>query len=270
MRAGGRIGDMKDKARRILIVDPDPRFAGKANSLLSADGYDVEVVGGVTGGARRLKDVRFDCVIVDEDLPEMKGHDAVAVLKAICPDVPIIMTAVRNTLELESSIRRQDVFFYYVKNFDMHELQMAVHDAFRKIGKDAAPRSPDRPARILVVDDDRDFVAAVRSLLEGNSYEVAAAYNKDEAMAMVQSARPDLILLDIMMEGFTDGFAVCRKLKYDRRLKDIPVIVVSSISTRMGLRVPARSDLDDFPADDFVEKPVASAELLERVAKLLN
>lgn len=127
---------MKDKAGRILIVDPDPLFAGKLRSLLSSHGYDVEAANSMTQGAQRLKDVNFDCVVADEDLPEIKGHDAVAVLKAISPEVPIIMTASRNTREQEARIRREDVFFYYVKGFEMGELEMAVADALRKAGKE--------------------------------------------------------------------------------------------------------------------------------------
>jgi DNA-binding response OmpR family regulator len=138
---------MKDKAGRILIVDPDPLFAGKLSSLLSSQGYDVEVANGMTQGAQRLKDVNFDCVVADEDLPEMKGHDAVAVLKAISPDVPIIMTANRNTREREARIRREDVFFYYVKGFEMGELEMAVGDALRKAGKE--PWSQKQPKKLL-------------------------------------------------------------------------------------------------------------------------
>jgi len=127
---------VRDKARTILIVDPDPVFCGKMSALLSSQGYDVEAVDGIIRAAQRLKDVGFACVIMDEDLPEIKGHDAVAVLKSISPRAPIIMTAPRNTPELESRIRGQDIFFYYVKTFDMHELLLAVRDAFRKTGNE--------------------------------------------------------------------------------------------------------------------------------------
>ncbi len=127
---------MKDKAHRVLIVDPDPLFTRKLEVVFSTQGCDVEIAEGVTQGVQRIKDVSFDCVIADEDLPEMKGHDAVSVLKAISPGTPIIITAARNSLERESEIRRQDVFYYYVKTFDMNELEMAVHDAFRKVEKE--------------------------------------------------------------------------------------------------------------------------------------
>ena len=126
---------MNQETRRVLIVDPDPLFAGKLSVLLSCQGYDVETAEGITQAVQRLKDVGFDCVIMDENLPEMKGHDAVPVLKAIAPHIPVIVTAARSSLEVESSIRREDVFFYHVKAFGIRELQMAVCDAFRKIGK---------------------------------------------------------------------------------------------------------------------------------------
>jgi DNA-binding NtrC family response regulator len=128
--------------RRILIVDPDPWFSGRLKATLASQGYDVEGADGIIQAAERMRDVRFDCLIVDEDLPEMKGHDAVPVLKTICPQAPIIVTAARNSLAVESSIRRQDVFFYHVKTFDMHELQMAVRDALRKVGKGPGGRLP--------------------------------------------------------------------------------------------------------------------------------
>jgi len=126
---------MKDNARRILIVDPDPLFAGKLSSLLSSHGHDAEAAEGMTQAVQRLKDVNFDCVVADEDLPEMKGHDAVEVLRAVSPAVPVIMTASRNTREQEARIRREDIFFSYVKGFEMRELERAVSDALRKAGK---------------------------------------------------------------------------------------------------------------------------------------
>ena len=130
---------MKIKQRNVLIVDPDPIFASRLSVTLSCRGCDVETAEGVTQAVQRMKDVCFDCVIADEDLPEMKGHDAVSVLKAISPKTPIIVTAARNTLERESAIRRQDVFYYYVKSVEMVELEMAVWDALRRAGSRTFP-----------------------------------------------------------------------------------------------------------------------------------
>ena len=123
---------MRHRKQRVLIVDPDPLFAGRLEAVLCSEGYDVETVSGITIAAQRLKDVDFGCVVLDEDLPEMKGHEAVSILKTLSHNVQVIMTATSNTPELESRIRRQDILYYHVKSFDMHELQLAVRDAFRK------------------------------------------------------------------------------------------------------------------------------------------
>jgi len=135
----------RDRIGRVLIVDPDPLFAGKLEKMLSADAWDVESVAGITDAVQRLRDVEFDCVIMDDDLPEMKGHKAVPVVRAIASSVPIIMTAAQNTPGLESEIRQQDILYYYVKGFDLHELQMAVAGTLKRRRAAAAARLPGRP-----------------------------------------------------------------------------------------------------------------------------
>lgn len=120
---------MKNALRRILIVDADPVFADSASALLSSRGYAVEIAEGIRQAAQRLKDTSFSCVILDKDLTEMKGYDAVPVLKAILPTIPIIVTAAGNSQEQETKIRQQNIFYYHVKGFDLRELEMAVDDA---------------------------------------------------------------------------------------------------------------------------------------------
>ena len=132
----------RNSAPRVLIMDPDPLFSCKLKSVLCSQGYDVETAGYLATAVERLKDVDFGCVIMDEALPEIKGYDAVPILKVFFPDIPIIMTATRNTPALESQIRRQHVFFYHVKSFDIDEIQLAVDDAFRSAGKEMA--APER------------------------------------------------------------------------------------------------------------------------------
>jgi len=253
-----------------LIIDPDSRAAREMSHLFTDKGYDVETSGGITKAAERIKDVKFDCIIMDVDLPEMKGYEAVSILKAIDPKAQIIMTAVENTLELEEKVRKQDIFYYYIKSFDWEELKEAVRDVFKKMGKANEVRKMNKPPNILVVDDDPNFVVVMKSVLESKGYNVEAAYDSKEAMEKIERLKPDLILLDIMMEKLTDGFNICYKLKHDPEMKNIPVLAVSAITERTGFKFSPATDGEYFEADDYVEKPVKPTDLLERVEKLLK
>jgi DNA-binding response OmpR family regulator len=123
-------------------------------------------------------------------------------------------------------------------------------------------------ARVLLIDDDPDFVDATRTVLESVPYEVIVAYDGDEGLAKVQEARPDLILLDIIMPT-QNGFHVCEKLKGDPELWDIPVIMLTSLSQRIGETAYSVHDGMMLEADDFIDKPVRPVELLARIARLL-
>jgi len=124
-------------------------------------------------------------------------------------------------------------------------------------------------ARILLIDDDHDFVEATRTVLESGPYEVIVAYDGDEGLAKVEEERPDLVLLDIIMPT-RDGFQVCEKLKGDPELWHIPVIMLTSLSQRISDTAYSVLDGLMLEADDFIDKPVRPTELLARIARLLR
>jgi len=96
-----------------LIIDPDSKAARDLSPLVVDEGYDVEISEGIREAAERIKDVNFDCVIMDVDLPEMKGYEAIPILKAIDPKLQIIMTAAENTMELEAEVRKPRMTTFY-------------------------------------------------------------------------------------------------------------------------------------------------------------
>jgi two-component system alkaline phosphatase synthesis response regulator PhoP len=124
-------------------------------------------------------------------------------------------------------------------------------------------------AKILLVDDDRDFVEATRIVLESAPYEVTIAYDGDEALRRVREVAPDLIILDVIMPE-QHGFKVCEALKSDPDLSRIPVIMLTSLSQQMGETAFSLTDGMMLEADDYVDKPVTPQELLRRVQKFLE
>ncbi len=123
--------------------------------------------------------------------------------------------------------------------------------------------------KILLVDDDKDFVEATKMVLESKPYEVVVAYNGDEGLAKARKEKPDLIILDIIMP-VKDGFSAAEQLKKDPALKKIPVIMLTSFSQKGGETSLSVSQGLALDADDYVDKPVAPQELLGRVERLLK
>jgi len=124
-----------------------------------------------------------------------------------------------------------------------------------------------REMRILLIDDDRDFVEATGAILE-SLYDVDVAYGGDEGLARARQARPDLILLDILMPT-KDGFQVYEVLKSDPDLARVPVIMLTSLPNGLGRRPPVGQAGAMPQAEDNIEKPVRPAELLRRLKRLL-
>ena len=124
-------------------------------------------------------------------------------------------------------------------------------------------------AKILIVDDDPDFVDATRTVLESEAYDVSVAFDGDEGLTKARAERPDLIILDIIMPD-KDGFVVCEELKSDPNLADVPVMMLTSFAERKGETSLAVTQGMMLEAEDYVDKPVRPKELLKRVEALLE
>jgi DNA-binding response OmpR family regulator len=124
--------------------------------------------------------------------------------------------------------------------------------------------------KILVIDDDTDFVAATKMVLESRpDYQVLTANNGVFGLPIARAEKPDLIILDVIMP-FEDGFTTSRQLKADPELKKIPIIMLTSFSQRMGETDVSVAQGMDLEAEDYVEKPVSPQQLLDRVDRLLS
>ncbi|MGQ9585586.1 MAG: response regulator [Anaerolineae bacterium] len=124
-------------------------------------------------------------------------------------------------------------------------------------------------ARILVVDDDPDFVEVVRTILKSAGYEVVTASNGSQALRTMRAQKPDLILLDVMMSYVLDGLDVTREMAEDPTLRGIPTLIVSSLTGVEGASGMFPTD-ETVTADGWISKPVDPDDLLGRIADLLK
>jgi DNA-binding NtrC family response regulator len=123
---------MRDAEKRILIIDPDTKVRKDLASYLKNEKYYVETGKGLTEAIKKISEGCFNCLIMDVDLPEMKGYEAVSILKNLDPQLKVIMTAAKNSKRLEFKVREQNIFFYFIKSFGKDELKLAIKNAFNQ------------------------------------------------------------------------------------------------------------------------------------------
>jgi CheY-like chemotaxis protein len=124
--------------------------------------------------------------------------------------------------------------------------------------------------KIVIVDDNKDYLFATKTLLTRNGYEVMTAEDGKVGIELIKKEKPDLVLLDVMMETLFSGFEVCRQLKQDTDLKSIPVISISGMGDEINVQFNKDCDNEYFSPDEFLEKPVDRDLLLRKISGLLS
>jgi two-component system alkaline phosphatase synthesis response regulator PhoP len=125
--------------------------------------------------------------------------------------------------------------------------------------------------RLLIIDDDPDFVEGIKSILENAGYQVDAAYNPRTGLEALKSKPYDLLLLDIMMGRGAEGIMVARKLRKDPLLNQIPVLIITGLREQIAFLFPGQPLHPHLlPVDELVEKPVEPELLLDKVSTLLE
>jgi DNA-binding response OmpR family regulator len=127
----------------------------------------------------------------------------------------------------------------------------------------------ERKIRILLVDDDVDFIDLNKAVLENHGFEVIAAFSGREGMDKVRFEQPDLIVLDLMMEKHDAGFTLAKTLKGDPLYKNIPILMLTAVAGTTGYDFSQELDGYWMKTDDYASKPLLPEELMKRVKDLL-
>jgi len=126
-------------------------------------------------------------------------------------------------------------------------------------------------AKIMIVDDDPDYINVVKTILEREQYTVVTAGDKTEGMEKIRIEKPDLAILDVMMNAWQDGFEMSRQLKKDPKFNNMPILMLTAVENRTGIGFKSTAgDPTWLPVDVFLDKPVEPDVLLSEVKKLLS
>lgn len=125
--------------------------------------------------------------------------------------------------------------------------------------------------KILIVDDDPDITEAMRVVLDNRGFSVNVAHNIVDGKTMATEIKPDLFILDVMMDSNQDGFNLARDLKGDPELKNTPILMITGVKEQTGIDFKSEAgDETWLPVDEFLDKPVKPDVLLEKVNALLG
>ncbi len=126
--------------------------------------------------------------------------------------------------------------------------------------------------KVLIVDDDIDFLKMYKQILETRGYRVLCCSDPREALEHMEKERPGLVITDLMMKTLDSGFSFSEKIKKDQRFIDIPVVIVTAVGSKRGFDFSPQTseELEAMHADAYFEKPIAPGALIAKIEELLE
>ncbi|MDY7077842.1 MAG: response regulator [Chloroflexota bacterium] len=125
-------------------------------------------------------------------------------------------------------------------------------------------------AKILVIDDDPDFLLAVQMVLEAHGFEMETAMTPDEGISKVLSTEPDLVILDVMMPTDYEGFDVAREIREKHKLIELPIFMLTNVHSVKKVPYRFAPDEDYLPVDVFLDKPIEPEQLVGMIQEMLG
>lgn len=126
-----------------------------------------------------------------------------------------------------------------------------------------------KKTKILLVDNDVDFIDLNKAVLENSGFDVVVAYSSAEGLDRVRFEQPDLIVLDLMMEKHDSGFGFAKAMKADPTAKNIPILMLTAVGSETGVDFSQELDGYWMKTDDYANKPLLPEDLVKKINELL-
>jgi CheY-like chemotaxis protein len=261
--------------RLVLVADLDPAWAAIVRELES-DSLEIDVVAPGTAAPDVIACATRGEAVIVVDIAE-EAADALAVIRG-CTHAPgggpVIAVATNPSLELTREIRLCGAFYIALKPVGLDEMRSATHSAFASLDRRRATTEARRASRrILIVDDDEDFVRSTGALLRGQGYTVMSERNGRDGLTRAVAEHPDLIVVDVMMEHDSSGYELNESVKFLPEYEDIrnvPILMVSSIDTDPATRFGRSEEVALVTPNAYLTKPIDIPKFLTEVSSLLG
>ena len=271
----------------IMIIDDDVELTEDLTVFLENAGHTVKTLDDTEGAIKSLVDDTPDLLILDVMFPERPagGFDLARKIREAeaIKDLPIVLlTGVNQEFPMDFSADDIDpnwmpVQLFLCKPVDVEELLKKIDELLKKNlmagargeESDMSEEAPGGEARksILVIDDDADYNEFVEAVLEKEGYDVSSCLNGEEGRKMAAEILPDLIIVDWMMETWSEGSNVVDNIRSSSATKDTPIILASSVNLAGQFADLGVEDTMSISA--FLKKPITPEQLLQQVKKFL-
>ena len=272
----GASGISTTQMRRVLLVADRTPVWDDLTRTLQADQVDcvwVPVTATAADVARDLERCN-SALIVDLAPDPVRAMTLVSACRQHARSSPVIVVASNPSIELTRRLRLSGVFYLALDPVSTEEMRSVLSSAFGCLARKRPDTSMCRAKRrVLVVDDDADFVASISTLLESQGYCVSSARSGKEGLEKLRAESPDLIVLDVVMEDDSSGYGVNQAVKYSQGFecfRHVPILMVSSIPVAPATRFSMAGEVDMVTPNSYLTKPVDITAFLEEVRALLG
>jgi len=258
-----------DKAVKIklLMVDDEEEFLVSSSRALSRRGFDVDVaLNGVTA-LELIDKQKFDIVVLDVKMPDIDGIEVYRQIHEKLPDMPVVLLTGHSSIDDAFQASKDGIADYLTKPIDIDRLAEVINQAinnaeYRIKEKNKLSKSAEiaETIRIMLIDDEKDFLESMKKVLQRRKMEVVTAENGPDALSLLKENLVDVAVVDIKMQGM-DGLEVLKHIKHS--FPSIEVILLTghpSVETAMeGIKLGA---------SEYLKKPPDIDELAATVRKL--
>ncbi|OGS39018.1 MAG: hypothetical protein A2551_07295 [Elusimicrobia bacterium RIFOXYD2_FULL_34_30] len=254
---------MQNNKQKILVVDDDKSILKLLEINLKMEGYGVFTAMDGLEGIEKFRKNKPDLIIVDLKMPVMDGyHFCWNVLYEdglyVSPTPKIIILSARDE-KLDKGISKKiGVSEYITKPFEMETV-------INKVKSLLESETMENKKKIIIIDDDPNIAELIMANLPSDKYEYITAFDGIEGSKIIETKKPDLIILDLLMPGKT-GYEVCSDIKTNPATQKIPVILLTKKREHKDRYIGTVF----LKADEYIPKPFVMDELLKKIEKLIG